>query len=170
MTNKERSAAIRAEIKKLGYNSRQVSVRSRICGYSDETRIEVKDLSCDIKAIEKACMKFESIDYDQYSGEILSGGNTYIFVNYDWKALRDGREAKMAEAEAIFAKLDNEQVHIQKDEREFIIYKQGDFYTMACFENGLCAGTMEIRPTSNVNHFKASLATALATNFNTCAA
>ena len=170
MNNKERSAAIRAEIKKLGYNSRQVSVRSSNCGYSDSTRIEIKDLSCDAKAIEKAVMKFESIRYDEYSGEILSGANTYIFVNYEWKALHGGREAKMAEAEAIIAKLDNEQIHIQKDEREFIIYKQGDFYTMTCFENGLSAGTMEIRPTSNVNHFKASLATALATNFNTCAA
>ena len=99
MTNKERSAAIRAEIKKLGYNSKQVSVRSRICGYSDETRIEVKDLSCDIKAIEKACMKFESIDYDQYSGEILSGGNTYIFVQYDHAAISKATEANIEKAE-----------------------------------------------------------------------
>ena len=101
MTNKERSAAIRAEIKKLGYNSRQVSVKSRNCGYSDETRIEVKDLSCDIKAIEKACTKFESIDYDKYSGEILSGGNTYIFVQYDYNAINKATEANIEKAENI---------------------------------------------------------------------
>lgn len=34
-SNKERSAAIRAELKKLGFNSKQVSVKSGNCGYSD---------------------------------------------------------------------------------------------------------------------------------------
>ena len=45
--NAERSKMIREKIKaELGYNSRQVSIRSGDCGYSDYTRITVKDLSC----------------------------------------------------------------------------------------------------------------------------
>lgn len=41
MTNKERTKAIKDELKKLGYGSKQVSVRSRYCGYSDATDEEM---------------------------------------------------------------------------------------------------------------------------------
>ena len=98
--NAERSKAIRERIKnELGYTSKQVSVRSSNCGYSDETRITVKDLSCDFEAIQKIAMSFEKVDYDQYNGEILSGGNTYIFVAYDWGILHQAEEKEIENAE-----------------------------------------------------------------------
>lgn len=107
--NAERSKAIRERIKnELGYTSKQVSVRSSNCGYSDETRITVKDLSCDFEAIEKIAKSFEKVDYDQYNGEILSGGNTYIFVAYDWDVLHQAEEKEIENAEKAIIEADFE--------------------------------------------------------------
>lgn len=98
--NAERSKMIRDKIKaELGYNSRQVSIRSGDCGYSDYTKITVKDLSCDIDAIKQIAKSFESIRYDEYCGEILSGANTYINIEYDWEILRKAEEAELENAE-----------------------------------------------------------------------
>lgn len=110
MTNKERSTAIRNELKKLGYNSRQVSVKSGYCGYSDYSHITIKDLSVDFQKVENACMKFEDVDYD-ISGEILQGGNTYIRVEYDYKTLDDAIREKLPEINEI---MNTEKNHIFK--------------------------------------------------------
>lgn len=107
--NAERSKAIRERIKmELGYTSRQVSVKSYDCGYSDATRITIKDLSCDFEAIEKIAMSFESIRYDEYSGEILAGANTYITVNYDWEVLHNAEKAELENAEKAIGDADFE--------------------------------------------------------------
>ena len=101
MTSKERSAAIRAELKKLGYNSKQVSVKSGNCGYSGYSHLTIKDMAVRIKEVKKAVRAFESVDYDEYSGEILQGGNTYIRVEYDYEALNSATEKKVSEIESL---------------------------------------------------------------------
>lgn len=164
MTNKERSKAIREEIKKLGYNTKQVSVRSRYCGYSDATDITVKDLNCDIKAIEKACTKFESIDYDQYSGEILSGGNTYISVKWDYEALKKVEEEKMQEAENLIAEAENGKVIFENTEKKLVLCKSGEQYDIAEFLTGYYCGTIKVTPCTK-ERMKHTLAYYLATKF-----
>ena len=69
---------IRSELKKVGYSSRMVSVRSNSCAI----HCEIKDKAVDKALVEKIAIQHEDIDYDQYTGEILSGGNTYVFVQY----------------------------------------------------------------------------------------
>ena len=84
---KEKAKDIRIALKKkFGITSKQVSVKSRGCGYSDSIDVTVKDLSIPVmlEDIESIARKHESIDRDQYTGEILSGANTYVHVNYDW--------------------------------------------------------------------------------------
>lgn len=145
--NSERSKAIRERIKsKLGYSSRQVSIRSSDCGYSDCTRITVKDLSCDIDAVEKIAKSFESIRYDEYSGEILSGANTYITVEYDWEVLHKAEEAELENAEkAILAAEDfespnrNQTFYTDKKGGRFVIIPVGEekesrYYAISYFE------------------------------------
>ena len=166
MTNKGRSAAVRAEIKKLGYSSKQVSVRSGYCGYSDYTHITVKDVKANIKEIEKACKKFQSIDYDMASGEILEGGNTYIHVQYDYSAMNDAIKNELPKVNSIIADLETIQKHIKKDNLDFVIFKQGNTYCMTCHENNETCGTLKIRPTENVEQFKYLLAQYFATDFN----
>lgn len=166
MTNKERSAVIRAELKKLGYNSKQVSVKSGYCGYSDYSHITIKDLKADRKAIEKACKKFQSIDYDSVTGEILEGANTYITVKYDYETLYNAIEEERKNLDSIIAEIEKEQKHIKKNNSEYVLFKQGDSFCMVVYENGSTFGNIIIKPTNNVDQFKYSLATHLVTDFN----
>lgn len=141
MTNKERSAAIRAEIKKLGYNSRQISVRSGYCGYSDYTHITVKDLSIDFKAIEKIGAKFESIRYDEYSGEILEGANTYISVRYDYNVLHNAVDAQLARAQTMIENTTSSFETLKDNEKQIVAVPcSKDRWTLAEFKNGENAG------------------------------
>jgi hypothetical protein len=79
---------IRQELKKLNITNKQVSVRSD----SSSINLKVKDLTVDIDALKNIGKKHESISYCEYSQEILSGGNTFVFVSYDWEFERDLKE------------------------------------------------------------------------------
>lgn len=78
MTDSERVVAIRQALKEHGYNNRKVGVRYD--GYA--IWLTIKDLAIDIKEIEQLAKGYESYDRDEFTGEILSGGNTFVFVNY----------------------------------------------------------------------------------------
>lgn len=81
MTDDERLAAIRKELKEHGYNNRRVGVR--FDGYA--ILVNIKELAIDKKEIESIAMKYENYDCDERTGEILSGGNTFVFVDYDYR-------------------------------------------------------------------------------------
>lgn len=73
---------IRKRIKdELGLNNRQVSVRGERCTYSWAIRVTIKVPVAKSK-IEAIAKSAESIRRCEYSGEILSGGNTYVSVEY----------------------------------------------------------------------------------------
>lgn len=164
LSNKERSAAIRAELKKLGYNSRQISVRSGNCGYSSYSTIRILDLSIDIKLVEEACLKFNDVDYDERTGEILEGGNTYVSVEYDWKTLAIAEDEQMPKVEKVVAELEN-QIHIiKKGDVEFVLGKNDMGFYMSCHEAGEDFGSVKIN-TPNVQDYKWRLARAFSTNF-----
>ena len=78
MTDSERIAAIRQALKEHGHSSRKVGVRYD--GYA--IWLTIKDLDIDIKEIEQLAKGYESYERDEFTGEILSGGNTFVFVNY----------------------------------------------------------------------------------------
>jgi hypothetical protein len=77
MKMKEQAKSLRAELKKLNFSNKQISV------VSDYSRIlvQIKDQEIDIKDIENIAKKYESIGRDEFGG-ILSGGNDYVFVQY----------------------------------------------------------------------------------------
>ncbi len=73
---------IKKEIKTtLGYNTRDLSVRV------DHSSINISVKSCDVSVAKVTAIveKYRSVDRCQYTGEILSGGNTYVFVSYSHK-------------------------------------------------------------------------------------
>lgn len=78
MTDSERVVAIRQALKEHGYNNRKVGVRYD--GYA--IWLTINDLAIDIKEIEQLAKGYESYERDEFTGEILSGGNTFVFVNY----------------------------------------------------------------------------------------
>lgn len=84
MTTAEQTAAIRAELKALGFGRKHVSVRKLHAG-----SIHVEILSADVPLapVEAAAYKHESISRDHMTGEILCGGNTYVRVEYSDAAI-----------------------------------------------------------------------------------
>ena len=86
MTTKETATQIRKDLKaKLGYTSRQVSVRVKHGGCSSAINIDVKSLDIPLKPIEELTQEHESYERDYATQEILAGGNTFVFVQYFWK-------------------------------------------------------------------------------------
>lgn len=90
MTAKETAEIIRKELKKLGYGSNKLSVRSGYRGYSAFVDVTVKfpiegiaRENEELINIKRAIRKFEEIDRCDVSGEILQGGNTYINLLYN---------------------------------------------------------------------------------------
>ena len=78
MTASEKAKSIRSELKKAGFTSKQVSVKHRYCGYSSSYHITIKDGNVSELQIKDICKRFESVDYDERTGEIRrkNGGNT----------------------------------------------------------------------------------------------
>lgn len=90
---------IREELKKeLGLNRTKVGVRSPHYG---SLVISIHDPSVDLAEVEKIAKRQESIDRCHASGEILSGGNTFVSVNYSEKAVKTTMAERAADIEAI---------------------------------------------------------------------
>lgn len=77
------SQTIRQKLKKLhGITSRQVSVRIKTYTLGSSIYITINDPAVDIREVQNVANKHERVDYDQFTGEILCGGNTHLFVGY----------------------------------------------------------------------------------------
>lgn len=98
-TNKEIKKEITAELKESGYNSRKVSVSVKDAGWSTKIDITIKDPTVNAHEIEAIVNKRESIDRDERTGEILAGGNTYVFVSYKYGLFDQLASDYLAEAE-----------------------------------------------------------------------
>ena len=94
---REKAKVIRAKLKEWGFSGRDVSVRSsRGC-----VDISIKTDAISTEAVEKIAKPHEEISRCEYSHEILSGGNTFIFVSYDYEWLRDKAAPVKAKLEAL---------------------------------------------------------------------
>ena len=127
---------IRQELKALRYGTRQVSVRTSGAGYSDSIRITIKDVSINEKEIEKIADKYESIRYDDYTGEILSGGNLYIFVEYDYNVVQNAAEPYRELAKEVIETAGNESKTVfimEKNGKELYYYSGHNGHDGQCF-------------------------------------
>lgn len=123
MTSTEKAKAIRAALKEAGITSKQVSVKHRYCGYSSSYHITIKDANVSELQIKDICKSFESVDYDERTGEILEGGNDYILVERDNHAPVDGSEYLDAVKNAL-AKLEREGQGEKIEGTRWTIFKQ----------------------------------------------
>jgi hypothetical protein len=80
--NQNAAETIREELKARGINNRRVSVKND----GGSLSIKIKDLSICADMVRDIAEKFERVRYCEGSGEILSGGNFFVFVTYDYKA------------------------------------------------------------------------------------
>lgn len=99
--NKELGANIRADLKAAGIPARAVSVRVKDAGYETAVRVTVKDISVDKAVVEKIAMRHRDVSYDERSYEILAGGNTFVFVDYDYDVLKNATEQYLEQAQAV---------------------------------------------------------------------
>lgn len=91
---KVKASEVKSLLKKNGIETKKISVRSDW----HSINITLKDLSLPITKIEKIVkIEFEKIDRCHVSGEILAGGNTFVFVDFDSKVVHEAVEQKVAE-------------------------------------------------------------------------
>ena len=83
-TCREVNKAMKAALKKAGIDTRYISIRHKWCGYSESYSVEIKSETIDREKVKRICKAFEEVDRDERSGEILMGGNTYVWVEYCW--------------------------------------------------------------------------------------
>jgi hypothetical protein len=118
--DKETAKIIRTKLKsELGLSSRDVSVKSRNGGYSSAVNVSIKTLKAlSVKQkIEELGQGNENYETDSASGEILSGGNTFIFTEIDWKFKDELGEKIQAEFEKVTKGEFND------DSKDVLLYK-----------------------------------------------
>lgn len=87
------SKEIKKYLKENGIDTtKNISIKSSNCGYSESYNVTIKDINIDIEEVRELVKIFESYERDERTGEILEGGNTYIFVNYDYNTLKLANE------------------------------------------------------------------------------
>lgn len=102
MTNKEISQAIRKALKEAGYDRKDISVTSKYVGYSSRFDVIIKNPMIKISDVEKIADQWESVDRDPATGEILAGGNDYVFVKYEYGILEAAAADLIPIAENVF--------------------------------------------------------------------
>lgn len=83
MTNRELSNEIRKTLKEAGFTSKDYSIRVRDAGYSTTVNIEVKNPKVKLSELKQFVKRFEVVDRDERTGEILQGGNTFVHCQYE---------------------------------------------------------------------------------------
>ena len=75
-------AQIKKKLKDYGVNTDGLSISKGRGGYETAWHISGSSIKTDLKAVEDIVKtKIGHVDYDERSGEILAGGNTYVFVS-----------------------------------------------------------------------------------------
>ena len=125
----EKTKAIRAALKEAGITSKQVSVKHRYCGYSSSYHITIKDGNVSELQIKDICKRFESVDYDERTGEILEGGNDYVFVDRDYRTPVDGSEYLDAVKNAL-SKLERKGQGVKIERTRWMLFKEesGEYF------------------------------------------
>lgn len=99
LSNKELGQAIRNLLKENGIKRNDISVRVA-GGYSTAVNIKIKNPKISRRQVEKIVKRFEDLERDGRSGEILDGANTYIFVEYAADVFNDVMKAWLVTAES----------------------------------------------------------------------
>lgn len=87
MTNRELSAAIQADLKKVGVPKSAYSIRVQWAGYERSITVRVKDITVNIDRVNRVLLHYQHVYWDEHCGEILAGGNTYAHADYDYKMM-----------------------------------------------------------------------------------
>ena len=102
MTNKELSMKIRKSLKEAGYTQKDIKVSVRSSRYDTAAKITIHHPHIDRHLIEKILRPaYEEIDRDDITGEILQGGNTMLFIEYEYGIFEEVAREWMATAKGL---------------------------------------------------------------------
>ena len=102
MTNKELSMKIRKSLKEAGYTQKDIKVSVRSSRYDTAAKITIHNPHIDRHRIEKILRPaYEEIDRDDITGEILQGGNTMLFIEYEYGIFEEVAREWMATAKGL---------------------------------------------------------------------
>jgi len=99
-TDSARCKEIRAELKLHGISNKQVSVTCK-----SSIRVKIKDLFASKKLVKEIAEKQKQVSYCSASGEILSGGNTFVFVDFCRDSLNDVKSEFEGRANVLIEKI-----------------------------------------------------------------
>ncbi len=106
MTNKELSTKIRKTLKESGYTSKDIKVSVRSSLYDTVAKITIHNPHINKNEIEKLLLTaYEEIDRDIVTGEILQGGNTMLFIDYEYGIFEEVALEWMATAKGLMQNL-----------------------------------------------------------------
>ena len=102
MTNKELSMKIRKSLKEAGYTQKDIKVSVRSSRYDTAAKITIHNPHIDRHRIEKILRPaYEESDRDDITGEILQGGNTMLFIEYEYGIFEEVAREWMATAKGL---------------------------------------------------------------------
>lgn len=143
MTNKEINAAIKSELTKAGYSVKDFRVSVKDSLYDGVIRVTIKNPLVRPSDIEKLLNHWESYELDQRNGEILQGGNTYVFVQYDLHAFDNIPEEYTERATAILGNMahyDGREIATNERGACLHLLQDGTRYRLIECEPGTMAG------------------------------
>ena len=94
---------IRTELKAQGISTKQVSVRTHNYSMGSSLNIRIKDPKVLKSLVEKIANESERVSRCEVSGEILSGGNRFVFVDYASEAIETVALELVARLENVLA-------------------------------------------------------------------
>lgn len=133
MGNKELSQAIRKELKAAGFTAKVISVRVKDSGYNTSVRINIKNPLVKISEVEKITRKFEEIDRDERTMEILQGCNVFVLVQYECGVVEEAAKELIPTSEKVLADIEKYSGHKIADNGEksvFITHYNGCEWTL----------------------------------------
>ncbi len=126
---KNTKETIVAAIKSLGYNSRQVSVKNDCSSYE----LTIRDASVNMAAIEAIAKNNEFVSRYEASGEILSGGNTFVFVRIADSVKAIWCQKYVADLEVAAEKIENDSQGVPVIEG-YYLFKDFRGYSLSFFD------------------------------------
>ena len=139
---------MRKVLKDAGFNSRRVSVRHEHYSMGSSLHVTIRDAEIEKAEIKKLVESFERIDRCQYTGEILGGGNTFMYIRYSAEAALARVEKIADKIQSAIDKLPDESNRLERVEgsnikigREgghFTVWGESGFMSNAYDFNGIC--------------------------------
>lgn len=111
----EKAKEIRKSLKAQGITAQMVSVTTRDAGYEERIDVKIKCADVDIRKVEEIAHQYQEIDRDERTGEILAGGNTFVFVRYTDDAFDSVTEQFTERAQKLIDEAKNTGLAVVKD-------------------------------------------------------